>query len=102
MAEHFPHNIHFFASVSDILLIFSFQTKISAMGNTLTLNFSYPKEPTLSTSKIYYTQYNSFNYTPIEKSRTDDFDNFLINSSFEGKFFAVFSTIHRLSPKRSS
>ena len=67
--------------VKDTDLIFSFQAKISAMGNTLTLDFSYPKEPTLSTSKIYYTQYNSFNYTPIEKSRTDDFDNFLINSS---------------------
>ena len=67
--------------VKDTDLIFSFQTKTSYSGDLLTLDFVYLAEPSLSTSKTYYTQYKSFNYNPIEKVRPDDFDHFLINTS---------------------
>ena len=68
--------------VNDCMVPFNFHVEASLLGDNLTLTLSYSSEPHLSTKEtIAYTQYNSLNYQPITKQRSDDFDDFAINKS---------------------
>lgn len=68
--------------VNDCMVPFNFHVEASLLGNNLTLSLSYSSEPHISTKEtIAYTQYNSLNYQPITKQRSDDFDDFAINQS---------------------
>ena len=60
---------------------YAYRVSASLSGNVLTINFTYDDEPTLKTSNIAYTQYQSFNYNPIVKTRSDNYDDFKINNS---------------------
>lgn len=60
---------------------YSYSVDASLSGRLLTINFNYIAEPTLKTSNIAYVQYQSLNYNPITKSRSDDYDSFEINNS---------------------
>lgn len=59
----------------------SFEVHVEYSGTLLTFGFTYNAEPTLSTTNIYYTQYESLNLSNIDKKRSDDFDDFEINNS---------------------
>lgn len=65
----------------DEAIIINFSANIKYSAKFITFNFTYQKEPNLSTSKIHYEQFASLNYIPISKQRSDSFEEFLINES---------------------
>ena len=67
--------------VDDCSIPFSFQVSASLRGSNLTLTFTYPNEPSKTTTTIAYTQYGSLNYNPITKVRDDNYNDFKINNS---------------------
>ena len=58
---------------------FHVQTKMS--NNILECSFTYSAKPELSSTYIYYQQYNSLNYEQTKSSRSSDFEDFAINNS---------------------
>lgn len=59
----------------------AFHVKAQLGGNILKCSFTYTAEPEISSTHIFYEQYQSKNYNPIVSSRPTNFDNFAINNS---------------------
>lgn len=59
----------------------AFHVKTRMGNNILECTFTYSAKPELSSTYIYYQQYNSLNYLPSTSNRPSDYDEFVINDS---------------------
>ena len=73
---------------------YDYRVSANLSGNVLTINFTYNNEPTLKTNNIAYTQYQSFNYNPIVKTRGDNYDDFKINNSSYTFYVSTTDQLH--------
>lgn len=60
----------------------TYNASATMVGSKLTINFTYPDPPSKSTTSDHrYEQYASFNAYKASQTRTNDFDDFKINSA---------------------